>query len=398
MLNEGAYMNYQFSKEQQQFRQEVKDFLERELPPDWMIGQLHADEELESDEELAFSLSLRRKMAEKGWLSWWWPREYGGQGRSRTEYTILREEIGYYGAPGFDNIGLPMVAPTLIFHGTDEQKSKHLPLLASGEATWCECFSEPDAGSDLASLTTRAVDHGDYFVVDGQKCWASAGPHADWSICLFRTDPKAPKHKGISMFLVDLKTPGISRTPVRNLLGFPGWCDTFFDEVKVPRENMVGNQNQGWYVATTTLNNERNGITWLAVSRRSLDRLIKHVRERKPLAKNPLVRQKLAELAIEVEVARLFCYRIPWIQDRGLSPVHESSMAKNFVGDVSVHVAEAGFQLAGLYSQLTRGSKSALFKGTIPAAFLSYPSWALAAGSPEIQKNIVAIMGLGLPR
>jgi len=398
MLNEGAYMNYQFSKEQQQFRQEVKGFLERELPPDWMIGQLHADEELESDEEWAFSLSLRRKMAEKGWLSWWWPKEYGGQGRSRTEYTILREEIGYYGAPGFDNIGLAMVAPTLIFHGTEEQKRKHLLPLARGETTWCEGFSEPNAGSDLASLTTRAVEDGDDFVVDGQKAWTTAGHHADWGIFLFRTDPNAPKHRGISMFLVDLKTPGISRTPVHNLLGFPGWCDIFFDEVKVPRENMVGNQNQGWYVATTTLNNERTGITWVGACRRSLDRLIKYVKEKEPLTNNPIVRHKLASLAIEIELCRLVCYQIAWLQDRGITPVHEASMAKNFANDMSLHVAEAGIQILGLYGQLGRDSKWAPFAGAVQRTFLSFPSWTLATGSPEIQKNIIATMGLGLPR
>ena len=391
-------MDFQFNEIEKSFQHEVREFFRNELPADWMIGQLHADEEVDTDEEWAVSLSMRRKMAEKNWLAWWWPEEYGGEGRSRIEYTILREEIGYYGVPGFDNIGLPIVAPTLLFNGSEDQKKKHLPLLASGAVTWCEGFSEPDAGSDLASLTTRAVEHGGFFVVNGQKCWTTAGHHADWAICLFRTAPEAPKHKGISMFMVDLKTPGVSRTPVRNLLGNIGWCDTYFDDVEVPPQNMIGEQNQGWYVAANTLNYERNGITWLGVSRRSFDRLLKYVRERDPLTKNLLIKHKLAQLAIEIEVARLFCYRVPWLQDKGLNPSHESSLAKEFVGDVSIRVAEAGFKITGMHGLLTRGSKHAPYKGTITGAFLSYPSWSLAAGSPEIQKNIIATLGLGLPR
>jgi len=394
----GANLDFAFNETEILFQQEVREFFRQELPEDWMIGQLHADEELESDQEWTFSLSMRRKMAEKNWLAWWWPKEYGGQERSRTEYTILRDEIGYYGAPGFDNIGLAIVAPTLLYHGSEDQKRKHLPLLASGNVTWCELFSEPDAGSDLASLITRAVDQGDCFVVDGQKCWTSGGHHSDWAIALFRTDPKAAKHRNISMFLINLRSPGVSRFPVRNLLGFPGWCDTYFDGVKVPRENMVGEKNQGWYVAVNTLNFERNGITWLGVSRRSLDRLISYTRENESLSKDPLIRHKLAELAIEVEVARLFCYRIPWMQDRGLNPSYEASLAKEFVSSVSVHVAEAGFEITGRYGLLSRGSKHTPFKGTVATAFLSYPSWSIGAGSPEIQKNIIATLGLGLPR
>jgi len=391
-------MDFQFSEEQERFRQGVRDFLDKELPPDWMALEPFPEQELETEEGWAFCLSLRRKMAEKGWLSLWWPKEYGGQERSRVEYTILREEIFYRGAPGFDGFGSMMLSPVLLTYGTEEQKRKYLSVIARGEIQWCQGFSEPNAGSDLASLTMRAVEDGDYFILDGQKCWTSLGHRADWGFFLVRTDPNAAKHKGLSFLLVDMKTLGITMSPVYNLLGHRHWNEVFFEGVRVPKENLLGEKNQGWYVATTVLNNERVGIEHYAVCKRALDRLIQYVSQKESLAKNPIIRQELATLATEVEVCHLFCYRTAWMQDKGLNPVYEASMGKSFVNDVLSHVAEAGLQILGLYGQLGKGSKWAPLDGTIEQTYLSYPPWMLAAGSPEIQKNIIATMGLGLPR
>jgi len=391
-------MDFQFSAEQEKFRQEVREFFDKELGPDWMVGIFHYEEEAESDEEWALHLAMQRKLGSKGWLSISWPREYGGRGASRIDYTILREEMAYYGAPGMDAISYGVVVPTILNYGTEEQKRQHLPPLARGEGVWCEGFSEPDAGSDLASLNTRAIENGDYFIVDGQKCWTTWGHRADWGIFLFRTDPHAPKHRGITMFLVDLKTPGITLNPVYNLLGLRGWCEIFFDQVRVPKQNMVGGKNQGWEVAGATLNHERTGIGWVGACRRSLDRLVKYAKENKSLAKNPIIRHRLASLAVEVEICRLFCYYVEWARENGLPAVHEASMAKNFVSDVSVRIAEAGLQILGLYGQLAKGSKWAPLGGTVEQTYLSYPSWTIAAGSPEIQKIIIATRGLGLPR
>lgn len=391
-------MDFRFSEELESFRQEVKDFCEKELPPDWLVGDFFAEEALETEEDWAFYRQFKRKLGEKGWLSIAWPREYGGQ-ESRMKYIILDEEINYYGAPGLDTgLTYGIISPTLIHNCTGEQKRKHLPPMARGETIWCEGFSEPNAGSDLALLKTRAVDKGDYFVVDGQKTWTTMGYIADWSITLFRTDPDAPKHHGISMFIVDMHTPGITKNPVKNLLGRAVWSETFFDGVRIPKENMVGEKNRGWQIAVTTLNSERAMMQWLAASRRALDRTINYVKEREYLTKDPLVRHKLASLAIDVEVARLFCYYIEWMRAQGKHPVHEASMVKEYNAALSAHVAEACLQILGPYGQLGRGSKWAPLGGTMLEAFLGYPPWTIAGGSPEIQKNIIATLGLGLPR
>ena len=391
-------MDFQFSEEQERFRQEVRDFLEKEMPPDWMAVEFNPEQELETEEDWAFCLALRRKMAEKGWLSLWWPKEYGGQGRSRIDYIILREEIFYRGAVGFDGLACIMLAPVLLAYGTEEQKREHLAPIARGEVQWCQGFSEPNAGSDLASVTMRAMEDGDYFVVDGQKCWTAMGQRADWGFFLVRTDPNAAKHRGLSFLLVDMKTPGISINPVYNLLGHRHWNEVFFDGVRVPKENLVGGKNQGWYVATNVLNSERVSIEQYAICRRALDRLLQYVGQKEPLAKNPVIRHKLAALATEVEVCRLFCYHTAWMQDNGLNPVYEASMGKSFADDLLVHIADAGLEILGLYGQLGRGSKWAPLAGTIEATYLTYPPWTIGSGSQEIQKNIIAIIGLRLPK
>ncbi len=391
-------MRFQFSEEQERFRQEVRDFLDRELPPDWEVVEPIPEEELDSEEGWAFCLSLRRKMVERGWLSLCWPREYGGQERSRVEYTILRDEIVYRGAPGLETFGSMMLSPVLLAYGTEEQKRRHLPPIARGEIQWCQGFSEPNAGSDLASLSMRAVEDGDYFVIDGQKCWTSLAYRADWGFFLVRTGPTVPKHKGLSFILVDMRTPGITMSPVHDLLGQRHWNEVFFEGVRVPKENLVGEKNQGWYVAKTILGHERVAIETYAIARRGLDRLIQYVKERDTLARNPVIRQKLAALATEVEVSQLLCYRTAWLQDKGLEPEYEASVGKVLAQNLLLHVAEAGLQVLGLYGQLGKGSKWAPLDGVIERAYLGHPPWAFAGGSPEIQRNVIATVGLGLPR
>jgi len=315
------------------------------------------------------------------------------------KYVILDEEINYYGAPGLDTgLTYGIISPTLVHNCTEEQKRKHLPPMGRGETIWCEGFSEPDAGSDLALLTTRAVDKGDYFIVDGQKTWTTLGYIADWSIVLFRTNPDAPKHRGITMFIIDMNTPGITRNPLKNLLGRTVWSETFFDGAKIPKENIVGKINQGWQIAMDTLNNERTGIWWLANSRRALDRMLNYVKGRNSLAKDPIIRHKLASLAIGLEAARLFNYYVEWMREQGKHPIHEASIAKEYAAELSVRIAEACLHILGPCGQLWKGSQWAPMEGAALEAFIGYPPWTMAGGSPEIQKNIIATMGLGLPR
>ncbi len=284
-------MDFRFSAEAEAFRQEVRRFVKEEPPQSFPLQN--------PDDAFGiggWSYEFSRRLGEKGWLSIGWPREWGGQG-SRMKFAIFEDEINYYGSPGLDaGVTYRNVSPTLVHHCTEEQKRKYLPPTAKGEVIWCQGFSEPNAGSDLAALTTRAVDKGGYFVVDGQKTWTTLGHVADYGIFLFRTDPDAPRHRGITMFIVDMNTPGITRNPVKNLLRRNVWSEIFLDGVKIPRENMIGEKNQGWQLITSTLNTERSGMHWLGASRRGLDRIVNYVKEREPLAKNPLIRHKVADL------------------------------------------------------------------------------------------------------
>ncbi|MFC1907420.1 acyl-CoA dehydrogenase family protein [Chloroflexota bacterium] len=393
-------MNFQFTKEQERFRQEVRNFLDKELTSEWKwtVGSSRYEEEVQGEERCAFYRSFQRKLGEKGWLSLCWPREYGGQERSRVEFAILRDEIGYYGAPGLPGLTYSLLAPMLLKYGTEEQKREYLPPLSRGELLFCQGFSEPNAGSDVASLTTHAVEEGDYFVIDGQKCWTTAAHFFDWGFFLVRTNPNVPKHQGLSMLLVKLNTPGITKVQLYDLAGLPAWQEIFFDRVKVPKHNIVGERNRGWQVAISVLNDERSGIAWLGPSRRALERLIKYVVESKPLSKDPIIRQQLASLAIEVEISRLACYFIADMQDKGVNLVSEASLTKNYVCRTSDHIAQAGINILGLFGQLEPGSKWAPFDGSIERTFLSYPMWTLAGGCAEVQSDIVARMILDPPR
>ena len=203
-----------------------------------------------------------------------WPREYGGQDASNVKSAIFAEEMTYHEAPGKDNWGIGMLAPAVMQHGTPEQKRKYLPPIASGEVTWCQGFSEPESGSDLASLRTRAVRDGNDYLITGQKIWSSEAHRSDWMFLLARTDPDAPKHRGITYFLVDLKTPGITIRPIINMVGDHHFNEEYFDNVRVPSENIIGEVDRGWYVAMTTLNSERDGTMYTAKARKPLDLLI----------------------------------------------------------------------------------------------------------------------------
>ena len=241
-------MDFRFSETEEKFRQELLEFLDRELPAGWGEGPAPSP-----DDEWAETLRMRRKLAERGWLTMHWPPEYGGQGASPILSLIFNEEMSYRGAPGRDAFGARMLGPTLMIYGTEEQKRQFLPPVARGEVQWCQGYSEPQAGSDLASLSTRAEDEGDYFRVNGSKVWTSLAHRADWMMVLVRTDPEAPKHRGISFLLVDMKSPGVEVRPIMNMAGTHEFNEVFFDDVQVPKGNLVGEKDRGWYVAVTLL-------------------------------------------------------------------------------------------------------------------------------------------------
>ena len=267
-------MDYQFNESDNAFRSEVVDFIDNNwVPPE---GTNEPGDDSFYEAERAFE----KRAASKGWLTMAWPEEYGGRGASHIQQMIYREEAAYRGAPGSGGQGISMVGPCLMLHGTEAQRQEHLPRIANAESYWAQGFSEPGNGSDLAGLQTRAVRDGDDFVINGQKIWTSGAHHADWIHVLTRTDPEAPKHRGISYFLLDMNTPGIEVRPLINMLGEHGFNEVYFTDVRVPASNMLGEYNRGWYVAATLLDFERSGVAWSATSRKSVELMTEYASER----------------------------------------------------------------------------------------------------------------------
>lgn len=385
-------MEFRFSEGDEAFRSEVRGFLRDELPADW---EPSSGRETVTDEQFTFIRSFSKKLAGRGWLTMAWPAEYGGGGAGHTQQLIYNEEMSYAGAPSGFGSGVSLTGPTLMVHGTEEQKRRFLPGIASGDVIWCQLFSEPGAGSDLASLQTRAVLDGDDFVVNGQKIWTSGAHRSDWAILLTRTDPDAPKHRGITYLLVDMKSPGVQVRPLVNMLNGHAFNEVFLDNVRVPRSQMVGEFNRGWYVGATTLDFERSGIGRFASTRRMLE-------EMTGIAKNgttgSAVRAELAERVIENETGRLLAYRVAWMQSAGKIPNYEASMVKVYGSELQQRVANTAVKLLGQGGTLVEGSARAPMGGRYAGHYMGTVGATIAAGTSEIQRNIIATRGLGLPR
>jgi len=393
-------MDFRFTEEEEAFRKEVRAFLERELRGLGTGAVLWGGE---TDEGWQSALEFTKKVGKKGWLAIWWPKEYGGLGGSDTQYLIFNEEAAYYRAPRVDVMGTGIVGPTILVHGTKEQKRRFLVPTAQGSIIWCQGFTEPDFGSDAAGVQTRAVEDGDWYVIDGQKIFTTLAHRADYCYMTTRTDPDAPKHRGLSYFLVDMKSPGVTVRPLINMLGAHSFNEVFFDNVRVPKENMLGEKNQAWTIMITTLNFERGTLASIAGSvRRTVDNLVKFAKETsfnsQPLAKDPIVRKKLADMVIDVQVARLFVYRVVWMQGKGLIPTYHASMAKLYGDELNFRISRLGTEILGLYGQLGWGCNRAPMEGQVGGAYLSNLGSLFAGGTPEIQRGIIATVGLGLPR
>lgn len=388
-------MDLCFTKEEEDFRKEVIEFIERELPREMQVDYDGLDL---TQEQFEFAGRFDKKLVEKGWLCMHWPKEYGGQGASVTKQLLFNEELGYRRVPSRNHMGINIVGPAIMLYGNPEQKKRFLGAITRAEYEWCQGFSEPNSGSDLASLRTSAVEDGDSYVINGQKIWSSRAHHAGYCWLLARTDPQAPKHKGLTTFAVDMKTPGITVRPIVTLLGSTHFCEIFFDNVRIPKDALVGEKNQGWYQAMGTLSFERSGIGRVASVRRALHDLIAYIKQQNRNGVDPVVRFQLAELETEVEVARLLCYRVAWLQSKGQVPSYESSMARVFGHELSQKVARIGMKMLGLRSQLTPANPGAPVSGDIMRAYLSSISNTIRSGTSDIQRNIIAQRGLGLPR
>ncbi len=394
-------MDFRFTEEQDRFRQEVKDFLAKQLPSDWLTGG--APEE-ETDEWWELTQRFLRAMAEKGWLSFTWPKEYGGQERPLWEDAILGEELAYWRAPAMDYwYRWKMISALLLNFGNDEQRRKHLPGIARGEVHWAQGFSEPEAGSDLGATKVRAVEKDDCWVVNGQKNWTTGAHRAHWCFAPLFTDPDAPKRsRALSMFLIDMKTPGITVNRLESMEGTAHVCETFFDDVRVPKENLVGERGRGWLAAMALVNIERSGTGFASLPQRILEELIEFVKETEcngvPLAQDPLIRAKLAEIAIEIQVCRMLAYRTAWVQATGRDVTSVGAMIKLFGSEMMQRISNTGLQILGLYGQLEPNSRWVRLGGSIERDYLWNVAMTIAGGTSEIQRIIISTMGLGLPR
>jgi alkylation response protein AidB-like acyl-CoA dehydrogenase len=395
-------MEFQDTPEEAAFRQEVRSFIQANLPSRMRETEISYEEEVPREVE-DWRKQWRTALGKKGWIAPHWPKEYGGAGMSVSEQFIFNEEMAMNRAPQVGGMGVQMIGPTLILYGTDEQKAEHLPKITSGEVQWCQGYSEPGAGSDLASLQTRAVRDGDEYVINGQKIWTSGAHRADWMFMLARTDPDAPKHRGISMLLLPMNSPGLSVQPLITMANDHVFNQEFFDNVRVPVKNRVGEENRGWYVGATLLDFERSNIGASIGLKNTVADLVRYAREAKdstgkPLYLNDSLRLELAERAIEAEIARLFSYRIVSIQKRGQVPNYEASVNKMYRSEVQQRVARAATRMLGMYGDLDRGSPYAVQRGRWAHSYVSSVSATIAAGTSEIQRNVIATRGLGLPR
>ena len=391
-------MRYQWTADQEAFRQEIRQFIEAEWQPDG--GRGAADEDTEYGEQRhQATLSFQQAMAKKKWLTMAWPEEFGGLDASYWQQMVMNEEMSYHRAPS-TNMGINWVGPAIMLYGTDQQKEDHLNAIANAEddSWWCTLYSEPGAGSDLAGLQTRAVRDGDDYVINGQKIWTSGAHRSDWGWLAARTDPDAPKHRGITMFLLDMHSPGVEVRPLINMADNHSFNEVYFEDVRIPKERVVGEENRGWYHLAVSLDYERSSIAGFAGSRRAIEETSAYAKQHPDQIADPeSARIELADRMIETAVGTNLAYRIVDMQTRGLIPNHEASAAKLYSSELSQRISGTSVKLLGLYGGV-RGGEWAPMDGGPANSYLMGVSATIGGGTSEIQRNIVATRGLGLPR
>jgi alkylation response protein AidB-like acyl-CoA dehydrogenase len=393
-------MDLSYTPEQERFRKQVRRWIKANLPP------RHKDDrpiEYGSPKRIEALKGWQRKLYEAGYVAMSWPKEYGGQEADVVRQTIVNEELLLGRAPGqIGMMGVQMVGPTLIQFGTDEQRRRYLPKILTADEIWCQGYSEPGSGSDLASLKTRADLVGDEFIVNGQKVWTSNAQFADWMFCLVRTDPQAPKHHGISYLLIDMHTPGISVRPLIQMTGDAGFNEVFFENVRVPRRNLVGELHQGWRVANATLMHERNMLGATTRSQQMLHGLLRlarsHQRYGRPAAEDPLIRQRLADLMIRVDAMKYHAFRQLTDSIKRRPPGIGASVNKLVSTELNHDIAAAALEILGSYGLLAGSSRHVVSRGSWPIEFMFALGLIIGGGTSQIQKNIISERGLGMPR
>jgi alkylation response protein AidB-like acyl-CoA dehydrogenase len=395
-------LDFTLTPDQQAFRERTRSWLKANIPPEWKaIGFT----EVPRPEAYEFLRKWQKKMHEGGLIGATWPKEYGGQGLTFVEEMILHEEMALQKAPPMLNIlGVGMAGPTIIAYGTEEQKKRYPEKILTCEEIWCQGYSEPNAGSDLAGLQTRAVKDGDHYVINGQKVWTSLAHMADWMMLLARTDPDAPKHKGITYFLLDMHLPGVTVKPLKQITGDAEFNEVFFDNVRVHESQILGGLNNGWGVGLTTLMYERLALGFglqmrLRIALESLIDMARRVEKTgRVITKDPVMRQKIAQLWIDTEALKCTGARAITKLLKGELPGPEASTGK--MGWVETHqkLQELAMEIEGAYSQLMKGSERTIDGGVWQYGFLRSRANSIEGGTTEVQKNIIGERVLGLPK
>ncbi|MBT4088328.1 MAG: hypothetical protein HN580_11090 [Deltaproteobacteria bacterium] len=396
-------MEFRFTKKEEQFRQQIREFVKENIPQGF-IGHRFWDEQHPPSWD--FGMAIAKKLAENNWLTINWPKEFGGMGASNWEKAIMTEEVGYWGIPGTSMgiSGTRWVGPSLMAYGTEEQKKKYVPLIAAADpdGVWCTGYSEPDSGTDLASLQTFAEQVGDEYIINGQKVWTSCAHYARWLWMICRTERDvAKKHQGLSLFIVDMKSEGLKVSPLKNIVGGHVFNELFFNDVKVPAKNLVGIKNKGWSHLMQSLSYERSGAVGIVGTlQRVFDELVQYTMESGQIEQSD-IQQQLADLAIDIESARVLGYQAVWKMDRGEKLTYEPSRDKAFTDVLHEKLSRLGMDIIGAYSQIDvmdKDSRWTQLGGAIEHMYYTSMGIALAAGTTDTQRNLVGQFGLGLPR
>lgn len=389
-------MDFGYTEQEEKFRKRLSDFLDSELTEE-IARQNWEDKGLWAE-----GRQFGRKLAANGFLGMSWPKEYGGQGLSVTYEFILLDELGRrWGAHVPLDIAYTMVGHTILRRGSEEMKREFIPKILRGEIEFCLGYSEPQAGSDLAAIEMRAMEDGDEYIINGQKTMNTECHYADYHWLAVRTDPDVPKHRGISLFIVDMNSLGITIRPMWTMSG-ERTNEVFYDNVRVPKKRMVGEKNRGFYYMMEAIDSERNAVFIPSRLYFLLDELVQYVKETKysdgRLADDPIIRHKLAQIAIELDVARLLADRSRWMETTGLPMTYEADVTKIITSEVEQRLVNTGMQILGFYGQLEEGSKWVPLKGRIEWYYLHSFMTTIGAGTSEIGRNVIATRGLGLPR
>ncbi len=398
-------MDFNYTREEEAFREEVKSWLAENMKelPEWWDRPDIAAPEVDSDEYNQFYIWWHRKLNKAGFLGITWPKEYGGRGGTVLEQAVFYEELAKHRAPPPFNLhGMGWVAPAMLAFGTEKQKKHFIPRILNCDDIWCTLYSEPEAGSDMAAVQTRAVEDGDDYVVNGQKVWTSGGHYAHWAVLLCRTDPNVPKHHGLSYLFLDMHSLGVTVRPLINITGAHEFNETFLDNVRVPKHQIIGEKNKGWYVAAAALEFERLRAGDAVMRENVLNDLSTIARETerngRPLSQDPLIRQKLAQLFIETNVAKYMDLRGLTRLLREGRPGSEGVLSQLFAVELNQRLQSFAMELQGPYCQLMRGSKHAIEHGRWQHTFLRSRGNTIETGTPEIKRNIIGQRILGLPR